>query len=249
MNLKIFYLLAWLSLCGGRAVGQDLIIFRDGRMKPVRIVQTNSDKTLYKASGDKHAPEEFVDNKDVYMLKFKKRGNVVFNGRGERILSTYRAEKMPKDAIVVYYNDGREVPAYNVTMDENTVTLNTGKKGKTSPVFSPKTEIFMICYPDGTRDILTNLASDAASGDGEAKAAVAEGQQEQADTAAIGVQDEAESRAAAPRRATIITKKGVRMKVWVCEDDGKTVSYMKSNTPKASIFKIGKSRIRNIKYR
>ena len=63
-----------------------------------------------------------------------------------------------KDAIVVYYKDGREIPAYNLTMDASTVSFKTSKKAKDRPIFSPKSEVFMIRYPDGTRDILTNLA-------------------------------------------------------------------------------------------
>ncbi len=32
------------------------------------------------------------------------------------------------------------------------------RRAKDRPIFSPKSEVFMIRYPDGTRDILTNLA-------------------------------------------------------------------------------------------
>lgn len=137
---------------------QDAIIFRDGRVKSVKIIQTNNDKTLFKESGNKKAFEEFVENTKVFMLKFKTRGNVVFNANGERILTTSEHTEIPKDAIVVYYKDGREVPAYNLTMDTSTVSFKTSKKAKDRPIFSPKSEVFMIRYPDGTRDILTNLA-------------------------------------------------------------------------------------------
>lgn len=67
---------------------QDAIIFRDGRVKSVKIIQTNNDKTLFKESDKRNASEEYVENTKVFMLKFKTRGNVVFNGRGEQILTT-----------------------------------------------------------------------------------------------------------------------------------------------------------------
>ena len=81
-------LLFLLLLSATIASAQDAIIFRDGRVKSVKIIQTNNDKTLYKDSENKHVKEEFVENTKVFMLKFKTRGNVVFNSNGERILAT-----------------------------------------------------------------------------------------------------------------------------------------------------------------
>ena len=43
-------------------------------------------------------------------------------------------------------------------MDASVVSFKTSKRAKDRPIFSPKSEVFMIRYPDGTRDILTNLA-------------------------------------------------------------------------------------------
>lgn len=84
------------------ASAQDAIIYRDGRVKSVKIIQTNNDKTLFKESDNKKATEEYVENTKVFMLKFKTRGNVVFNSHGERILTTSEHTQIPKDAIVVY---------------------------------------------------------------------------------------------------------------------------------------------------
>lgn len=206
---------------------QDAIIFRDGRVKQVKIIQTNNDKTLYTEWGNKHAPEEFVDNVDVFMLKFKTRGNVVFNSRGERILTTSETMKLPKDTIVIYYKDGREVPAYGLIMDARTVSFRVEKKAKSRLLFSPKSDVFMIRYPDGTRDILTNLAVEEQR---EREFAAREAERIARENAARedSIKAAAETETAlsgAPRRATIVTKKGVRMKVWVCDDSGATVAY------------------------
>ena len=158
MNFKRSVIFIGAMLATLQSIAQDAIIFRDGRVKSVKIIQTNNDKTLFKESGNKKASEEFVENTKVFMLKFKTRGNVVFNANGERILTTSEHTEIPKDAIVVYYKDGREVPAYNLTMDASVVSFKTTKKAKDRPIFSPKSEVFMIRYPDGTRDILSNLA-------------------------------------------------------------------------------------------
>lgn len=229
---------------------QDAIIFRDGRVKSVKIIQTNNDKTLFKESGNKKASEEYVENTKVFMLKFKTRGNVVFNANGERILTTSEHTEIPKDAIVVYYKDGREVPAYNLTMDASVVSFKTSKKAKDRPIFSPKSEVFMIRYPDGTRDILTNLAvAEQQQREREAEEARLKAQREVevADSIKAAAIEEAAS-ATNPKKATIVTKKGVRMKVWVCSDTATMVSYKKANSAKAAIFNMSKAKIKNIIY-
>ena len=102
--MKSFYaIILCLTIFNLKLHAQDAIIFRDGRVKSVKIIQTNNDKTLFKESGNKNASEEYVENTKVFMLKFKTRGNVVFNANGERILTTSEHTEIPKDAIVVYY--------------------------------------------------------------------------------------------------------------------------------------------------
>lgn len=251
MRLRSFYIaiiLVW--ACNISAYTQDAIIFRDGRVKSVKIIQTNNDKTLFKESDNKKASEEYVENTKVFMLKFKTRGNVVFNGNGERILTTSEHVQIPKDAIVVYYKDGREVPAYNLTMDANTVSFKTTKKAKDRPIYSPKSEVFMIRYPDGTRDILTNLAvEEQQQREREAEEARQKAQREAevSDSIKAAAMEEAAS-ATNPKKATIVTKKGVRMKVWVCSDTPTMVSYKKVNSAKAAIFNMSKAKIKNIIY-
>lgn len=123
---KIYAIIYLLGISLG-LYAQDAIIFRDGRVKFVKIIQTNNDKTLFRESDNKKAPEEYVENTKVFMLKFKTRGNVVFDSNGERILATSEPTQIPKDAVVVYYKDGREVPAYNLTMDANVISFKTEK--------------------------------------------------------------------------------------------------------------------------
>lgn len=246
---KIYAIIYLLGISLG-LYAQDAIIFRDGRVKSVKIIQTNNDKTLFRESDNKKAPEEYVENTKVFMLKFKTRGNVVFNSNGERILATSEPTQIPKDAVVVYYKDGREVPAYNLTMDENVVSFKTEKKGKDRPVFSPKSDVFMIRYPDGTRDILTNLAVEEQQQrerETEEERLKEQREAEAADSIKAAATEEAAS-ATNPKKATIVTKKGVRMKVWVCNDTATMVSYKKVNSAKAPVFNMSKAKIKNIIY-
>lgn len=250
MNFKRSVIFIGAMLATLQSIAQDAIIFRDGRVKSVKIIQTNNDKTLFKESGNKNASEEFVENTKVFMLKFKTRGNVVFNANGERILTTSEHTEIPKDAIVVYYKDGREVPAYNLTMDASVVSFKTSKKAKDRPIFSPKLEVFMIRYPDGTRDILTNLAvAEQLQREREEEEARLKAQREAEVADSIKAADIEEAASTTnPKKATIVTKKGVRMKVWVCSDTATMVSYKKVNSAKAAIFNMSKAKIKNIIY-
>ena len=250
MNFKRSVIFIGAMLATLQSIAQDAIIFRDGRVKSVKIIQTNNDKTLFKESGNKKASEEFVENTKVFMLKFKTRGNVVFNANGERILTTSEHTEIPKDAIVVYYKDGREVPAYNLTMDASVVSFKTSKKAKDRPIFSPKSEVFMIRYPDGTRDILTNLAvAEQLQREREEEEARLKAQREAEVADSIKAADIEEAASTTnPKKATIVTKKGVRMKVWVCSDTATMVSYKKVNSAKAAIFNMSKAKIKNIIY-
>lgn len=246
---KIYAIISLLGISLG-LYAQDAIIYRDGRVKEVKIIQTNNDKTLFKEAGNKHAAEDYVDNKQVFMLKFKTRGNVVFNANGERILTTSERIQIPKDAIIVYYKDGREVPAYNLTMDANVVSFKPNKKAKYRPIYSAKSEVFMIRYPDGTRDILTNLAvEEQRQREREAEEARLKAQREAVVADSIKqVTVEAAASATNPKKATIITKKGMRMKVWVCSETDSMVSYKKTNSSKAAIFNMSKAKIKSIVY-
>ena len=247
---RFFMSIFLLGLTSTTIIAQDAIIFRVGRVKSVKIIQTNNDKTLFRESDNKKAPEEYVENTKVFMLKFRTRGNVVFNSNGERILATSEPTQIPKDAVVVYYKDGREVPAYNLTMDANVVSFKTNKKTKDRPVFSPKSEVFMIRYPDGTRDILTNLAVEEQKQrerEAEEERIKAQREAEKADSIKAAATEEAAS-TTNPKKATIVTKKGVSMKVWVCSDTPTMVSYKKVNSAKAPVFNMSKAKIKNIIY-
>lgn len=247
---RFFVSIFLLGLTSTTIIAQDAIIFRDGRVKFVKIIQTNNDKTLFRESDNKKAPEEYVENTKVFMLKFKTRGNVVFDSNGERILATSEPTQIPKDAVVVYYKDGREVHAYNLTMDANVVSFKTDKKTKDRPVFSPKSEVFMISYPDGTRDILTNLAVEEQrqrEREAEEERLKEQREAEAADSIKAAATEEAAS-ATNSKKATIVTKKGVRMKVWVCSDTATMVSYKKVNSAKAPVFNMSKAKIKNIIY-
>ncbi len=69
--IRFFLSILLLGLTNVATYAQDAIIFRDGRVKSVKIIQTNNDKTLFKKSGNKNASEEYVRIRKVFMLKLR----------------------------------------------------------------------------------------------------------------------------------------------------------------------------------
>ena len=137
----------------------DLIILRNGREANVSIVQVNDREVIYKESDKKNSAEFTAPNSEIYMLKFAKRGNVYVMPDGTRI--TGENQTIPRDADVVYLVSGKEIPAYElrVMKDRISFLLKKNKNTKVIPIAEvlPRTDVFMIRYSDGTKDILTDI--------------------------------------------------------------------------------------------
>lgn len=137
----------------------DLIILRNGREFNVSIVQVNDQEVNYKESDKKNSTEFTTPTAEIYMLKFAKRGNVYITNDGTRI--TGENQIIPRDADVIYLVSGKEIPAYDlrVMKDRISFLLKKNKNTKIIPIAEvfPRTDVFMIRYSDGTKDILTDI--------------------------------------------------------------------------------------------
>lgn len=144
----------------------DLIIFRNGDEKEVRIVMVSSDEVTYSESA-KGGPIIKDKLKDVYMLRYSKRGNVYVTEDCKRI--TGENQKIDKDANVIYLIKGREILAYDLKIQENTVAYSAkpkskslfGKKDTVEPMHSLDiSEVFFIKYIDGTKDLINDITAE-----------------------------------------------------------------------------------------
>lgn len=147
----------------------DYIIMRDGQEIVGKIVRVDNSSVVYEASSKlislKKSEEKSLDLKDVYMLHYESRGNIYITSEGRRI--TGENQKIDKNADVIYLVSGKEIPAYDVRVSMDDVRFRSHdiakKKKKNAPnrpnpeqVFSIS-EVFMIKYKDGTKDILTEF--------------------------------------------------------------------------------------------
>lgn len=137
----------------------DFIILRNGADLPANIIRVSDRCVVYKETNKKGAPELNIENSEVYMLHFAKRGNVYMTTDGKRI--TGETAPLPKDADVIYLIEGKELPAYDVRVSEDIVTYlpQKNKNKKIIPLVEalPRSSVFMIRYTDGTSDLITDL--------------------------------------------------------------------------------------------
>lgn len=134
----------------------DVILLRDGSEIHADVQQLSDDRVVYQIN--KNDIARFVDTRDVYMIKFDKRGNIYITPDRKRITGENRP--LPKGVDVVYLITGAEYPAYNLVVDLEKVSFLPSKPSKkqvpVAQVFS-RNEVFKIRYSDGTIDVITSL--------------------------------------------------------------------------------------------
>ncbi len=226
--------------CTKASAQEDIIIYRDGRVTTTKIIQVNTDRTLVRP--DKKSPEEWVDNTDVYMLKFKERGYVAFDENGNRIITTSGVKKVPKGAILIYLKNGNELSGYELRINGDKVTYKlTNKKGSPTRQID-KNEVFMLLYPDGSRDVLCDITAKTIPA---ADTTPAEANEENEDNTDETSKQETQSL----RPAVITTKRGTKISVFVSKETKTTIAYKRVNDSKAPVFTVAKAKIKNIRYK
>lgn len=135
---------------------KDMIIRRDGFQFKCCIVQVGTNETMYREDSSKKKAMLLINNKDIYMIKYDKRGNVFFTPSGEHY-SGKTNKKISKDATLIYLCEGQEIVAYDLEVLPNQIIYKE-KKGKKIPTKTiPRDKVFLVKYPDGTRDILNSI--------------------------------------------------------------------------------------------
>jgi len=156
MQSSILRFLFILSLCVASSVKADVILLRDGSEIncTIRLVNDTDIKYLLPRNDQQMS----VSTADVYMLKFNRRGNVYITPDGKRV--TGENQSIPKDADIVYLVQGRELPAFNLSIDTDNISFLTQKPSKKNiPVATTyaRGDVFKIVYRDGSIDIITRL--------------------------------------------------------------------------------------------
>ena len=213
---------------------RDLIILRDGSERKVKVVMVKSDNTVF-ATDKKSSVEESIPNKDIYMIKYEKRGNVFFTEDGERMTGASDA-KIPSNATAIYLLKGEEIIGYNVEMDADKISFTkTKKEGKDVSIVN-KSEIFLIVYPDETRDVLNDFETIKRM----REEALAE-KKRQEEEARL-----AELRSRYPKDATIKTVKNVTINVSLLSEMEEFVTYKNLGQKNSPVYHMNRTNIKEL---
>ena len=214
----------------------DLVIQRDGTITNAKIMVVGKDKTTFAVGRGKNATQMELANSELFMLRFEERGSIVFDARGERILTTSTTEQFPKGAVLLFLCSGQILPVYHLSIDQHAARYFLDKKGEGRKGFLPKSDIFMVCYPDGTRDIIPTLPPPQPP-------VIDPDPDPNVDPVPYPNVDPAPQTLP---RVTLVLTNGAQINAWLVKEERTRVSYKKENSPDASIFVMQKSRIRSI---
>ena len=215
---------------------RDMILLRDGSERKVNIIMVNNERTVF--STDKNSSsQEMLVNRDIYMIKYDKRGNVFFTDEGERFDGKGDG-KIPSKAVAIYTLDGKEIIGYNVEMNTEMVSYTTTKKRGKDLTSLKKSDVFLIVYPDGTRDMLNDFETIRLA----KEAALKE---------KLRLEEEArlaELRSRYPKEATIKTIKNVIFRVSILSENDEFVTYERMDKTGGPVYHMDKSNINEILY-
>lgn len=211
---------------------QDFILMRDGSSRRVQIDMVSSDMTTFIEEGGNRVS---VPNTAIYMIKYNKRGNVFFTEEGNRV-SGDDDGKIPNGASAIYLLQGGEITGYRVSINEKSVSYAISKKSSAAINYIPVESVFLILYPDGTKDLINDFETIR-----QKKEKALEEQRRQEEEARL-----AEIRARYPKDAVITTKQGTKMTVSLLWENEQTIAYKKTNLKKSPIFCMDRTNIKEL---
>lgn len=180
----LFLLLAAISSTASaqlwnRSSKNDIIMLRDGSSVEAKIQQISGKSVKFKNETSGVKLDELPVT-DIYMIKYAKRGNVFFTKEGNR--KTGEVNEADSRATLIYTTDYREIPAYDLEFDVDKIIYRSQKADKKNPQPARHVlglfQVFMIIYPDGTSEIVTELDKVPSYTEPEQKTAAAAQQEE-----------------------------------------------------------------------
>ena len=131
--------------------------------------------------------------------------------------------------IVIYLKAGEEIIAYDLQMDTKNISFKK-KKGKKAEKFSfPKEKVFLIKYPDGTRDIISEFQNK--------RSPISKGSNTTS-SSNIPVKQ---------TKALIKTTTGATIEAIIVKEEGGIYSYLK-NGEVGPLYQISKDNIKSLEY-
>lgn len=162
--MRIFFSVVLVSLSVLYVKAQDVVVMRNGVEYEGKILQASQNEiTIEDTSRNglfgKVSTQKTLQMSDVYMLKYKDRGNFYIKADGNRISG--EKQKIDRTADIVYLIEGKEIPAWDLEFGADNISFQATKSKKralSNNITISKSAIFMIKYSDGSKDIINDLS-------------------------------------------------------------------------------------------
>ena len=134
-----------------------MLVTRDGVLTPIKIIRISNHEVVYidisNKKRQKTAPTNFV-----YMIMREKGNNIFFDNEGNQ--TTSPAVKIDKKDNVLFTNDGKVFPVYELSIGKNDIGYKLQDKKKSDEYSIAKSDVFMIRNADGTSTVFTDYVPD-----------------------------------------------------------------------------------------
>lgn len=151
MKNLLLLLMIFISL-DAFAGDDDILVTRDGSLTPVKIVKISTQEVTY-IDLSKKKRQRTAPTSTVYMIMKEKGSNIFFDEEGNQMTSP--VVKIDKKDNVMFTNDGKIFPIYEVSIGKDAVSYKLQDKKKAEVETMNKSDIFMIRNSDGTTTVFT----------------------------------------------------------------------------------------------
>ena len=132
----------------------DVMVTRDGSFLEIKVIKMNGSEITFinlkkKRLGELKAPTDFV-----YAILKEKGSNIFFDEEGNQ--TTSPAIKIDDKENYLFLNDGRIFPIYSLSIKKDELTYKLKDKKKAPYQNTPKDEVFLVKFSDGTATLINN---------------------------------------------------------------------------------------------
>lgn len=152
------------ALTWSASMAQDVVILRTGDELKGKVLQVSQTEVKLEPKNgtifSKSSNVVTINPSDIYLIKYKERGNLYFKENGQRLSG--EKQKLDRSADIIYLCEGKEIQAWDLKRDTEHITFRTTKEPKkavSSTASVDNSAVFMIKYSDGSRDVVSDISA------------------------------------------------------------------------------------------
>ena len=213
----------------------DMIIRLDGTVEKGTVTLVSDAQISYK-DGE---TEKRFNKSDIYMIKFKQRGNLFFLKNGTLSFDEENIP-VPNDAVSIYMIWGQEYIAHQAEIKDDEIIYDTYDKKNRQRHVLPKKDVFMIRSSNGVNTVITPL--------NRVKIKRASPTKEQLLPIVLPI-DIKSLKKTKPADAVILLQNGNSINATIIGGNDQIVAYYRKDAPKGPVYQLQREQIESIKYK